>query len=104
MHNCAKYAGDRLEIDIETTVNKIFSHFSSSSKHTEEMKAVFSFVEEDFQAFLRHVPTRWLSIWPVVLRLHDSWCYDTRWSVKEKRGSNIKIGRNTHLRNIQHTR
>lgn len=73
MANCVKYAGDRLEIDVETTVKKIFSHFSSSSKRTEELKAVFSFVEEDFQAFLRHVPTRWLSIWPVVSRLHDSW-------------------------------
>ncbi|KAL6490104.1 hypothetical protein MHYP_G00004490 [Metynnis hypsauchen] len=39
----------------------------------EELKAVFAFVEEDYHVVRRHVPTRWLSLWPAVQRLHDSW-------------------------------
>ncbi len=73
VHNCAKYAEDRLDIDIESIVNKIFSHFSASSKRTEELNAVFAFVEEGYQVVLRHIPTRWLSLWPAVKRQHDSW-------------------------------
>jgi len=73
VHNCAKYAGDKQEIDIESTINKIYSHFSSSAKRTEELKSLFEFVDQDYHAVLRHVPTRWLSIWPAVSRLHVSW-------------------------------
>ncbi|XP_041844096.1 uncharacterized protein LOC121641831 [Melanotaenia boesemani] len=73
VHNCAKHAGDRLNIDIDLVVNKIFSHFSVSAQRTEALKAVFSFVEEDYHVVLRHVPTRWLSLWPAVQRLHESW-------------------------------
>jgi hypothetical protein len=62
-----------LNIDIDSEVNKIFSHFSVSAKRTEEFKAVFAFVEEDDHVVRRHVPTRWLSLWPAVQRLHDSW-------------------------------
>uniref|UniRef100_A0A9J7YS77 Uncharacterized protein n=1 Tax=Cyprinus carpio carpio TaxID=630221 RepID=A0A9J7YS77_CYPCA len=73
MHNCVKYAGDKLDIDIECTTNKIYSHFSSSAKRTEELKSLFEFVAQDYHAVLRHVPTRWLSIWPAVSRPHVSW-------------------------------
>ena len=73
VHNCAKNAGDRLNIDIESVVNKIFSHFSVSAHRTEALKSVFAFVEEEYHAVRRHVPTRWLSLWPAVKRLHDSW-------------------------------
>ena len=50
-----------------------------SAQRTEELKAVFVFVEEDYLAAWRNVPTRWLSLWPAVQRLHESWdaikCY-----------------------------
>ncbi len=49
VHNCATRAGDRLDIDIESIVNKTFSHFSASSKRilitNVDLKAVFVFVE-----------------------------------------------------------
>lgn len=61
MHNCVKYAGNKLDIDIECTTNKIYSHFSSSAKRTKELKSLFEFVDQDYHAVLRHVPTRWLS-------------------------------------------
>ncbi|KAL0192020.1 hypothetical protein M9458_010316, partial [Cirrhinus mrigala] len=73
VHNSAKHAGDRLNIDIENDVNKTFSHFSSSVKRIEELKSIHTFVEIEYQSLLRHVPTRWLSLWPAVKRLHDSW-------------------------------
>uniref|UniRef100_A0A3B1JVS3 HAT C-terminal dimerisation domain-containing protein n=1 Tax=Astyanax mexicanus TaxID=7994 RepID=A0A3B1JVS3_ASTMX len=73
VHNCAKHAGDMLNVDIDSVVNKIFSHFSVSAQRTEELKEVFAFVEEDYHVVRRHVPTRWLSLWPAVQRLHDSW-------------------------------
>ncbi|XP_035985951.1 uncharacterized protein LOC118559371 [Fundulus heteroclitus] len=73
VHNSAKHAGDRLHIDIENVVNKTFSHFSSSAKRIEELKSIHTFVETEYQSLLRHVPTRWLSLWPAVKRLHDSW-------------------------------
>lgn len=73
VHNSAKHAGDRLNLDIESVINKIFSYFSTSSKRVEELKSVYIFVEKEYQSLLRHVPTRWLSLWPAVKRLHDSW-------------------------------
>lgn len=39
VHNCAKICW-RLDIDIECTTNKIYSHFSSSAKCTEERKSL----------------------------------------------------------------
>ncbi|XP_056468115.1 uncharacterized protein LOC130406514 [Gadus chalcogrammus] len=73
VHNSAKHAGDRLNINIENVVNKTFSHFSSSAKRTEELKSIRTFVEIEYQSLLRNVPTRWLSLCPAVKRLHDSW-------------------------------
>lgn len=69
VRNCAKHAGD---IDIDSVVYKIFSHFSVSAHRTEALKAVFAFVEEEYHSVRRHVPTRWLSLWPAVKRLHDT--------------------------------
>ncbi len=68
LYNCAKHAGDRL--DIESVVNKILSHML---KTYEELKAVLAFVEEDYRVLLRHIPQRWLSLWPAVKRLHNNW-------------------------------
>ncbi|KAJ7991172.1 hypothetical protein DPEC_G00294490 [Dallia pectoralis] len=75
MISTAKHGGDRLNIDIENVVNKTFGHFSSSAERIEfeELKSIHTFVEIEYQSLLRHVPTRWQSLWPAVKRLHDSW-------------------------------
>ncbi len=31
------------------------------------------FEEEEYTTLYKNVPTRWLSLWPAVKRLHDSW-------------------------------
>lgn len=72
VHNCAKHAGDRLNIDIDSVVYKIFSHFSVSAHRTEALKAVFAFVEEEYHSVQRHVLTRRLSLWPAVKRLYHT--------------------------------
>uniref|UniRef100_A0A9J8D4G3 Uncharacterized protein n=1 Tax=Cyprinus carpio carpio TaxID=630221 RepID=A0A9J8D4G3_CYPCA len=73
LHNCGRYAGDKLRIDIENIVTKVCNHFSSSAKRVQELKEVFEFVDEEYTALYKNVPTRWLSLWPAVKRLHDSW-------------------------------
>lgn len=61
-----------MNIDIDSVVYKIFSHFAVSAHRTEALKAVFAFVEEEYHSVQRHVPTRWLSLRPAVKRLHDT--------------------------------
>ncbi|KAL6490069.1 hypothetical protein MHYP_G00004140 [Metynnis hypsauchen] len=53
--------------------NSVFQKLKCLHSAPEELKAVFAFVEEDYHVVRRHVPTRWLSLWPAVQRLHDSW-------------------------------
>lgn len=72
LHNCGRYAGDKLRIDIENIVTKVRNHFSSSAKRVQELKEVFEFVDEEYTALYKNVPTRWLSLWPAVKLLHDS--------------------------------
>lgn len=75
VHNYATHAWDRMDIDSKSVVNKIFKmvFFSAFSKHTGELTEVFAFLEEHYQVLLRHVPISWLTLWPAVKRLHDSW-------------------------------
>ena len=37
------------------------------------MKEVFDFIEEEYKPLLRHVPTRWLSLLPAILRFNNNW-------------------------------
>ena len=63
-----KHAGDTLNSGIdsvqsEQNIQPLFSFY----KAHKELKAVFAFVEEDYDVVQRHIPTRWLSLWPAVL-------------------------------------
>jgi hypothetical protein len=73
LHNCTKQACGRLQIDIESVAVKIFNHFSSFSKHTEELKAIFYFCGDDYKNLLCHVGTRWLTLCPAVRRVAKCW-------------------------------
>lgn len=72
-HNACKYACDKLAVDIETIVLKIYSHFSVSAGRREELRSFFEFVDIEWREILRHVSTRWLSLHPAVTRLLESW-------------------------------
>ena len=73
LHNCAKRAIDALSIDVESFVLKVYNHFSSSAKRTAVLKEFFSFVDLEWQPLFRHVPTRWLTLFPAIDRLLQCW-------------------------------
>jgi hAT family C-terminal dimerisation region len=73
LHNCAKNALKVLSFDIENLVLKVFAEFSNSAKKREELKECFAFCESEFHEVVRHVPTRWLSLFKAVERLLLSW-------------------------------
>jgi hypothetical protein len=69
LHNAAKKAADKMAVDIEILVVKIFNHFSSSAKRTAALKSVFTFLDsgEKYSELLRHVTTQWLKLHPAIV-------------------------------------
>lgn len=57
------------KFEIDVIVIKIFNEFSSSTKCTTELKEIFEWVGCEWSEMLRHIPTRWLSLYPAVERL-----------------------------------
>jgi hypothetical protein len=75
LHNAAKKAADKMAVDIEVLVLKIFNHFSSSAKRTAALKSVFSFLDNgaEYSELLRHVTMRWLTLHPAIVRIGQNW-------------------------------
>ncbi|XP_069076632.1 uncharacterized protein [Pleurodeles waltl] len=73
LHNCAKQAINGLSMDVESFILKVYNHFSSSAKRTAELREFFSFVDLEWQPLFRHVPTRWLTLFPAIDRLLKCW-------------------------------
>lgn len=69
LHNTAKKATNKLLIDVELIVIKIFNEFSSSTKKMTELKEYFVCTDTEWSEMLRHVPTRWLTLMPAIDRL-----------------------------------
>lgn len=72
-HNCAKNALKLMPVDVENIVMKIFAEFSCSAKKREELKECFNFFESEYREVIRHVPTRWLSLFKALDRVLLSW-------------------------------
>lgn len=73
LHNTVKHALDKLSIDVENVVLKVYGHFSISAKRRESLKDFCNFCDVEFQEILRHVTTRWLSLNPAIHRLMKTW-------------------------------
>jgi hypothetical protein len=57
LHNAAKKSADKITVDVEVFVVKIFNHFSSSAKRTTTLESVFAFPDngEEYSELLHHV-------------------------------------------------
>lgn len=73
LHNTVKHALDKLTIDVENVVLKVYGHFSVSAKRRESLKEFCEFCGVEFREILRHVTTKWLSLNPAISRLMQSW-------------------------------
>lgn len=69
VNNSIKHGLEKCKFDLENFVLKIYSHFSSQAKRVKVLEDFFEFVELEYKPILRHVPTRWLSLYPAVERL-----------------------------------
>ncbi|XP_050515221.1 uncharacterized protein LOC126890380 [Diabrotica virgifera virgifera] len=73
LHNMSKFACDRLDIDVEAIILKIYGHFSHSAKRRAELMEIFETTEMEWVELLRHVNTRFLSLCPAVERIIKVW-------------------------------
>lgn len=73
LNNSIRQANKKLPYDIENLVIKVYNEFSISAQNVEQLKDCFDFVNLEYKNILRHVPTRWLSLYPAVDRLLKCW-------------------------------
>ena len=58
-----------MNIDIENNINKIYQYFSIYTVRTEQLKEHCKFANCEYKRLLFHSKTRWLSLFPGILRL-----------------------------------
>lgn len=73
LHNTAKQALKTLTFNVESFVIEVFSEFSSSAKNLVELKVFFNFMETDYIQLLGHSRIRFLTLFPAVDRILQSW-------------------------------
>ncbi|GFW80719.1 dimer_Tnp_hAT domain-containing protein [Trichonephila clavipes] len=62
-----------MPVDVENIVMKVFAEFSCSAKKREDLKECFDFFESEYREVIRHVPTRWLSLFKALDRMLSPW-------------------------------
>jgi hypothetical protein len=68
LHNTVSTAADRLSINVEAIVVKIFNYFSIYTIRTEKLKDFCEFVKVTYKSLQSHSRTRWISLMPAVER------------------------------------
>ncbi|GFY03539.1 uncharacterized protein TNCV_3211761 [Trichonephila clavipes] len=71
-----------MPVDVENIVMKVFAEFSCSAKKREDLKECFDFFESEYREVIRHVPTRWLSLFKALDRMLSSWGPLKRYFIK----------------------
>lgn len=73
INNSLPHAVDRLSVDVENILGKKYSHFSIYTVRVETLKEFCSFVEINYKQILNYSKTRWLSLYPVINRVLQSY-------------------------------
>jgi hypothetical protein len=71
IRNAAKFGMKKLPFDIENLVLKINAHFSCSAKRLNYLKQYYE-TSDDYGKLLKHVPIRWLSLFPAIDKLIEN--------------------------------
>ena len=69
LNNCIHHGTERMNIDIENNINKIYQYFSIYAVTTEQLKEYREFANCEYKKLLSHSKTRWLSLFPGISRL-----------------------------------
>lgn len=72
IHNAGRNACKFLSFDVEK-IKKIFAEFPNSSKAVEILKSCFEDLDMIYKDVLRHVITRWLTLFPAAERTMKNW-------------------------------
>ena len=69
VHNAIQTASDLLPIDVESIINKIYSHFYIYTVRTTELQTFCDEVDVMYKKILGYCKTRWLALLPAVERV-----------------------------------
>ena len=69
LNNCIHHAAERMSVDIENIIFKIYQYFHIYTVRTEKLKEYCEFVDIEYRTLLSHSKTRWLSLFPGITRL-----------------------------------
>lgn len=73
LHNTIQRGADSLGIDLECIVMKLYNYFSVYTVRTKQLKAFCESVETNNKQLLSHTKTRWLSLFPAIHRILETY-------------------------------
>ena len=68
LNNCIHHGAERKNIDIKNNINKIYQYYSNYTVRSEQLKEYYEFANCKYKRLLSHSKTRWLSLFPEILR------------------------------------
>ncbi|CAM2113191.1 unnamed protein product [Caretta caretta] len=73
LNNCVHHAAERMNVDIENIIFKIYQYFHVYTVRTKRLKEYCEFVDVEYRKLLSHSKTRWLSLFPSITRVIQMW-------------------------------